>query len=181
MMQKYYEKVLNRMRRPVLLVAVAIVALLSASGVAVAVNSLASGGAIEQVLVAGSTDPFIATSESYVDIPGASRTVFVSAGETDLLLARYSAESSVFGGERRVSSVRMVAQNGGTTLVMNPASPSGDFAFHNSSSDRDAGSHSMDRSLRVGSGFWTVKAQAAAFHGSSLRLDDWSLTVERAD
>jgi hypothetical protein len=38
-MQLYYEKVLNGMRRPVLLVAVAIVALLSASGVAMGVNS----------------------------------------------------------------------------------------------------------------------------------------------
>jgi hypothetical protein len=38
-MQAYYEKVLNGMRRPVLLVAVAIVALLSASGVAMGVNS----------------------------------------------------------------------------------------------------------------------------------------------
>jgi hypothetical protein len=38
-MQTYYEKVLNGMRRPVLLVAVAIVALLSASGVAMGVNS----------------------------------------------------------------------------------------------------------------------------------------------
>jgi hypothetical protein len=38
-MQTFYEKVLNGMRRPVLLVAVAIVALLSASGVAMGVNS----------------------------------------------------------------------------------------------------------------------------------------------
>jgi hypothetical protein len=179
-MQTYYEKVLNRMRRPLLLVAVALVALLSASGIAVAVTTFANGGAIEQVLVAGSTDAFIATSENYVDIPGARRAVSVSDG-SDLLLARYSAESIVRGGERRVSSVRIVAERGETTVVMNPAVPSGDFAFHNSSSDIDAGSHSMDRSLRVGSGLWTVKAQAAAFHGSSLRLDDWSLTIERAD
>jgi hypothetical protein len=179
-MQTYYEKVLNRMRRPVLLVAVAIVALLSASGIAVAVTSISDGGAIEQVRVAYSTDPFIATSESYVDIPGARRAVSVSDG-SDLLMARYSAESVVRGGEHRVSSVRIVAEKGETTLVMNPASPGGDFAFHNSSNDSDAASHSMDRSLRVGSGSWTVKAQAAAFYGSSLRLDDWSLTVERAD
>jgi hypothetical protein len=42
-MQTYYEKVLNRMRRPVLLVAVALVALLAASGIAVAVNSTDEG------------------------------------------------------------------------------------------------------------------------------------------
>jgi uncharacterized secreted protein with C-terminal beta-propeller domain len=42
-MQTYYEKVLNRMRRPVLLVAVALVALLAASGMAVAVNSTDEG------------------------------------------------------------------------------------------------------------------------------------------
>jgi hypothetical protein len=43
MMRTYYEKVLNRMRRPVLLVAVAIVALLSVSGVAMAVTSTDEG------------------------------------------------------------------------------------------------------------------------------------------
>jgi hypothetical protein len=42
-MQTYYEKVLNRMRRPVLLVAVALVALLLASGVAMGVNSAEAG------------------------------------------------------------------------------------------------------------------------------------------
>jgi hypothetical protein len=42
-MQTYYEKVLNRMRRPVLLVAVALVALLAASGIAVAVTSTDEG------------------------------------------------------------------------------------------------------------------------------------------
>jgi hypothetical protein len=42
-MQTYYEKVLNRIRRPVLLVAVALVALLAASGMAVAVNSTDEG------------------------------------------------------------------------------------------------------------------------------------------
>jgi hypothetical protein len=42
-MQTYYEKVLNRIRRPVLLVAVALVALLAASGIAVAVTSTDEG------------------------------------------------------------------------------------------------------------------------------------------
>jgi len=41
-MQTYFEKVLNGMRRPILLVAVAIVALLSASGVAMGVTSTES-------------------------------------------------------------------------------------------------------------------------------------------
>jgi len=178
-MQTYYEKVLNRMRRPVLLVAVAIVALLSASGIAVAVNSIATGGAITQVKVARSTDKFTATSENYKDIPGASRTVSLSADGSDLFLARYSAESRCLGGNQ-ICSVRIVAVQGMTTQEMQPASGA-DFAFHNASND-EVESNSMDRTLRVSQGgSVTVKAQAAAFAGSSFTLDDWNLTVERAD
>ena len=179
-MQTYYEKVLNRIRRPVLVVAVALVALLAASGIAVAVTTFASGGAISAVRVAGSTDKSTFTSESYVDIPGAARTIQGGDDAFDLLLARYSAESRCLGGTQ-TCSVRIVAvPQGGTIQEMEPASGA-DFGFHNASND-EAETHSMDRSLRVSkAGVYTVKAQAAAFSGSSFTLDDWSLTVERAD
>jgi hypothetical protein len=55
MMQTYYEKVLDRMRRPVLLVAVAIVASLSASGVAMAVTSTKGSDESSEGMVASSS------------------------------------------------------------------------------------------------------------------------------
>jgi hypothetical protein len=163
------------MRRTVLLLAVAASALLVASGVAVAVTSIVSGGAIDQVKVARSDESSGTTSSSYVDIPAATTQVTVQRGQRALLLARFSAESICTGGAW--CSVRIVAVKGGVEQEMEPASGT-DFAFDSPNDNWE--SNSMDRSLLVGRGTYTVKAQAAVIGGSSFRLDDWSLTVERA-
>jgi hypothetical protein len=56
-----------------------------------------------------------------------------------------------------------------------------DFAFDSPDSVTEFWeSNSMDRSLLVGRGTYTVKAQVAVIGGGSFALDDWSLTVERA-
>jgi hypothetical protein len=163
------------MRRSILLLAVAAVGLLLASGVALAVTSVVSGGAINQVKVARSDEAFNTTSASYVDIPGATVQVTAPRGGQALLLARFSAESICTGGAW--CSVRIVAVKGGVEQEMEPASGT-DFAFDSPNDNWE--SNSMDRSLLVGRGTYTVKAQAAVIGGSSFRLDDWSLTVERA-
>jgi len=56
-MQRYYEKVLNGLQRPILLVAVSIVALLSASGVAIGVTSTDGRNAGHAVNVAAAASP----------------------------------------------------------------------------------------------------------------------------
>jgi hypothetical protein len=61
-MQTHYEKVFNRMRRSVLLVAVAIIALLSASGVAMALTSTEGSDESHEVKVARSEESFKATA-----------------------------------------------------------------------------------------------------------------------
>jgi hypothetical protein len=92
-MQTYYEKVLNRMRRPVLLVAVALVALLAASGIAVAVTSTDEGRNGRAVKVAapdGSTRADVpvtpATTTAYrsvsITIPSGSGTKRIASSVT---------------------------------------------------------------------------------------------------
>lgn len=163
------------MRRSVLLIAVAAVGVLLASGVALAVTSVVSGGAIAQVKVARSDEDFNTSSASYVDIPGAAVQFNVPRGQRALLLARFSAESICSGGSW--CSVRIVTVRSGVVREMEPASGT-DFAFDSPNDSWE--SNSMDRSRLVGRGTYTVKAQAAVIGGSSFRLDDWSLTVERA-
>lgn len=166
------------MRRTVLLLAIAASALLVASGVAVAVTSIVSGGAINQVKVARSDESTGTTSSSYVDIPAATTQVNVPSGQRALLLARFSAESICGAGSW--CSVRIVAVKGGVERQMEPAAGT-DFAFDSPDNVTELWeSNSMDRSLLVGSGTYTVKAQAAVIGGGSFALDDWSLTVERA-
>jgi hypothetical protein len=70
-MQTYYEKVLNRIQRPVLLVAVALVALLAASGIAVAVTPTDEGRAVK---VAASGE----ASTSNVSVTPATSTAYGS-------------------------------------------------------------------------------------------------------
>jgi hypothetical protein len=181
MMRTHYEKVFNRMRRPVLLVAVAIVASLLASGVAVAVTSTEYGGTIEDVGVARSTDLFT-TSES-AEIPNATVKVTVPPGELGLILARYSAESKCSGAKWCSVRIRII-HPGGAIREMAPAAGL-DFAFDSPSAfpNDSPESHSMDRSVVVGPGTYTVRTQAVivgGVGGASFTLDDWSLTVERA-
>jgi hypothetical protein len=90
-MQTYYEKVLDRMRRPLLLVAVALVALLAASGIAVAVTSTDEGRnegrAVKVAAPDGSTRAAVpvtpATTTAYrsvsITIPSGSGTKRVPA------------------------------------------------------------------------------------------------------
>jgi hypothetical protein len=89
-MQMYYEKVFNRMQRPVLLVAVAIVALLSASGIAMAVTSTDEGknevravkGAASDRLTAAALPTSTAFSSTTIIIPDGAGTKRVNSSVT---------------------------------------------------------------------------------------------------
>src|SRR5215212_9118211 len=70
-MQTYYEKVLNGMRRPILLVTVAIVALLSASGIAMGVTS--TDGRNEGHAVKGAASDGLTTRAASSDVLAAAR------------------------------------------------------------------------------------------------------------
>ena len=171
------------MRRPTLLILAVLTALLLASGAAVALTSVVSGGAINQVKVARSDEPVLTDSNSYVDVPGATVQVNVPAGTRALLLARFSAEAicdTPSSGTGGTCSVRIVAVRNGTIQEFQPSSEDTAFAGR-----QIRGSYSMDRSLLVNSGTYTVKAQykARAFATEDpifLALHTRSLTVERA-
>jgi hypothetical protein len=175
------------MRRTTLLLASMAVALVLASGVAFAVVTFASGGFIERVVIAreSSSSTFSSTSTAFVDIPGASVSVFVSSGTTRLIMARYSAESACSGGTG-YCSVRIVARNSTTGELTELQPGSGlDFAFDSTDGGRETSasweSHSMDRSFRLGAGSYTIRAQrAVTSSATTFRLDDWSLTVEQS-
>jgi hypothetical protein len=93
-MQTYYEKVLNRIRRPGLLVAVALVALLAASGIAVAVTSTDEGRdegrAVKVAAPDGSPRPAVpvtpATTTAYrsvsITIPSGPGTKHINSSVT---------------------------------------------------------------------------------------------------
>jgi hypothetical protein len=161
------------------------VVLVLASGAAFAVLTFASGGFIERVVIARETSASTTTSTSFVAVPGASVGVFVPSGTTRLIMARYSAESACSGGTG-YCSVRIVARNNSTGAITELQPAVGiDFAFDSTDAGRETGSswesHSMDRSQRLGAGSYTISAQrAVTSSATTLRLDDWSLTVEQS-
>jgi len=120
----------------------------------------------------------VSSSTSFVDLPGSSTAISVPGPGNARILARFSAESACFGGSGWCS-VRILVDG----VEMAPVVGS-DFAFDSTNAGADGAasweSHSMDRSGVVGPGNHTVVVQwAMVGTGISLRLDDWSLTIEQ--
>jgi hypothetical protein len=153
---------------------------------AIGLTNGASGGAITQVKVVSNTSSQTTTSTTFVNVPGASVRVKVPHGQRALILARFSAETNCSGGSvgNWCAARIMIGSAEGS-----PAS-GGDFALDSVDSADVAGclpgdcgweGHSMDRSRGpLGPGTYVVKVQwAVVGSGSTFRLDDSSLTVER--
>jgi len=194
----------NRMkRRAMLLTAGMAAALLLGAGLALAVTTIVvKGGAINQVsVVRGELASEPTNSTTFVDIPGPTgqpdhpgvkTTVSVPRGQKGLILARFSAETYCYGGPSvdpdrdNKCSVRImvVKQPNGQEIEACPCQGT-NFAFDSTSGGTEniyaQESHSMDRSLVVGPGTYTVKAQWAVSRSDvNFRVDDWSFVVEKA-
>ncbi|MDQ3890332.1 MAG: hypothetical protein M3312_07240 [Actinomycetota bacterium] len=158
-----------------------ILAMLIAASVAIAVASSISatgGGPITRVKVVRSNEATATRSTTYVTVPGATTWIHVPAGQTALILARFSAESGCNGGLHGTRcSIRILIGGG----VGAPRTGRG-FAFDTDTARNDGlESHSMDRSRVLGSGTYRVRVQYAVTDSlTRFRLDDWSLTVERS-
>ncbi len=177
------------MRRMIILVAVVAAMLVVGSGVAVAVATKLSGGTINQVRVARDSSATTTTSQSPVDVPGASVRISVPSGQKGLILARFSAESACYNtdgiantGEWCTVNILAVKDGTGTVTYLGPGD---DFAFDAAeASNEEWEAHAIDRSVVLGPGTYTVKVQYETSYSSSyetaFRLDDWHLTVEKA-
>jgi hypothetical protein len=177
------------MRRIMLVLVSVAVGLSLASGMALAAVTFVSGGKIDQVKIAREDNMQATNSPSFVNIPNTQVGVVVPSGTTRLVMARFSAESVCWGSWGGWCSIRIVAQNNATGAFteMQPASGE-DFAFDSTDQNQETElsweSHSMDRSIRLTAGSYTIRPQWE-FQGASrdlshFELDDYSLTVERA-
>lgn len=177
-------------RRTILLIAAVAIAMLVAGGAAVAVTSTLRGGAINQVsAVRGEDASAFNNSTMFTDIPGASTTISVPRGERGLILARYSAETichivegTTNTGDNKCSVRIMFVNNAtGAELEAYPCGQFANFAFDKRRPSLHRRATPCTRSVEVGRGTYSVKAQWAVTHGDvRFRVDDWSLTVEKA-
>jgi hypothetical protein len=130
----------------------------------------------------------LTASTTFVTIPGALAPVSVTDG-SDLILGRFSAESACYPAAATTApnwcSVRLIIQSQSTGAIVAMYPQSGfDYAFDSTNQGRDGASswegHSMDRSIRIGNGnYYVIAQQAVTSTSTRLRLDDWSLTVEK--
>lgn len=124
------------------------------------------------------SNPWSTSAGAFVDVPGAATTITIPSGTRRMLDARYTAESQCGGGGW--CSVRIVVvRPNGSVLELYPQSGT-DFAFDSGSADNWE-SHAIERtSPYLPAGTYRVKVQAGVVAGAtSLRLDDWTLAVER--
>ena len=140
--------------------------------------------------------PTTLNSTSWVDLPGA--TAAVSGVGNQLVLARFSAESYCTGAVGGYCSVRILARGeemhpkagcnfafdsvaaGGTATPPESTDP-GAEAPETAAAAASSESQSMDRSIVRLGGQTVVKVQVRSMAGATdFRLDDWSLTIERA-
>jgi hypothetical protein len=145
---------------------------------AVTAETHSTGGPITALKVTRETSAQTTNSASYVNLPGSATTISVPSGQSALILARFSGESACEGGPAgNWCSVRILVDG----VEAQPASGL-DFAWDTDvASDDIWEAHSIDRSAVVGSGSHTVRVQWAVTNvGTTFRLDDWSLTVERS-
>jgi hypothetical protein len=138
-----------------------------------------TGAAVSKVAVVTETNAQTTSSTSYVDLPGAAVGITVPAGKTQLVQARFTAESYCFGPNSfNWCTVQIVAVGTSGTTQMLPDSGF-DFAFDAVGAADDAWEgHAMDRTLVLGPGTYIIKAQwAVTDAASTFRLDDWSFSV----
>jgi hypothetical protein len=152
-------------------------------GTALAVVTGSAGGNQLQMINRSDNVPTTTASTAFTDIPGASSVLVVPAGTTQLVNARFTAESHCSRAQPALGgwcSVRIVAQRiGGAATELSPVAGS-DYAFDSVSTDQHEG-NAMERSARLSAGTYVIKAQdAVSAQGISFRVDDWHLAVEKS-
>jgi hypothetical protein len=171
------------LRKKKMLLVVPAVALAIGGGTAAAALTGSSGSSQIQMLNRGDNVATVSSSTNYVDVPGATLVTSVPVGRTQLVNARFTAESNCTRANPALGgwcSVRIVAQRiGGATVELSPAAGI-DYAFDNVATDQFEG-HAMERSLRLGPGTYILHAQRAVTNPAiSFRVDDWHFSAEKS-
>ena len=117
---------------------------------------------------------------TWENVIGATLLVTVPGGTARLVTARFNAETNcTAAGVEAWCAMRVMAHKSGASgsVQLRPRSGS-DFAIDSPGGEAWEG-NSMVRTLRLGSGTWTVWVQAMSVgSGGSLNLDDWHYELD---
>jgi hypothetical protein len=173
-------------------------------GTSMAAVVVTTGAGVLSVINVSETAPSQLTSAAdtgFSQIPNAFRGVTVPGGidddgdpvvQTDLFTVTFSGETQcrdTAGAATGWCSLRIVATQGGTTIVFNPNGATNgvnirDFAFDSNptgiSNADEWESHAITQSARLPTGTWVIRAQRAievTAGSTTFRLDDWNLNI----
>jgi len=149
--------------------------ILAGSMSAFAVRQKHTGNGVSAVTVVTENAISFIGSTSFQNLGGATATITVPAGQVQLVVADFSADSTCQGSfAENFCSVQILADG----AEMAPVA-AGDFAFDGvGTADDFYEGHLMQRSILLGPGTHTIRVQAlVTLSGMSFFLDDWSLTV----
>jgi hypothetical protein len=167
--------------------ALAAVMVAASGGTAMAVLAGSAGGAQLQMQNRSNNAASVTSSTVFNDLPGAGVTVTVPAGASQLINARFTAETQctralpLLGGS---CSARIVAQRvavpAPAPIELSPVSGL-DYAIDSVAGGDQHEGHAMERSARLATGTYVVKVQRAVTSPAiSFTLDDWHLAVEKS-
>ena len=164
-------------------VAIAVAGALAVAASAAAIAAVpGTAGSITAVKVVSDSGTQETTSRTFVDIPGATTSITVPAGQRALIVARFSAASQCgsLNPDDDGCFVRILI--GGTEAEPAHSGPFDMAACCPNSSNGDAWeSHQIERSLdSLPAGTYPVKVQWQADAENQFMLWSWHLTVERA-
>jgi hypothetical protein len=149
--------------------------MLAGSISAFAVRQVHTGKVAAAVTIVTESELSFIGSTSFQNLPGATATINVPAGQVQLVQAEFSADSTCQGSfAENFCRLQILADGAEMTPVA-----AGDFAFDGvGTADDFYEAHAMQRSTVLGPGKHTIRVQAAVtLSGMSFFLDDWSLTV----
>ena len=149
--------------------------MLAGSISAFAVRQVHTGKAATAVTVVTESELSFIGSTSFQNLPGATATITVPAGQVQLVQAEFSADSTCQGSfAENFCRLQILADGSEMTPVA-----AGDFAFDGvGTADDFYEAHAMQRSVVLGPGTHTIRVQASVtLSGMAFYLDDWSFTI----
>lgn len=149
--------------------------MLAGSVSAFAVRQVHTGKAAAAVTVVTESELSFIGSTSFQNLPGATATITVPAGQVQLVQAEFSADSTCQGSfAENFCRLQILADGAEMTPVA-----AGDFAFDGvGTADDFYEAHAMQRMIVLGPGTHTIRVQASVtLLGMAFYLDDWSLTI----
>jgi hypothetical protein len=138
-----------------------------------------SGGGLVSRHVKTQTEGAAHSGKSFVSLPGAFQVITIPTGFSQLVQARFTAESQCSGPSGSYCAVRIIAFNANTRASVELHPQVGiNHVFHRAASDLFE-SHSIARAGRLGAGTYSIIVQrATTLDAMTFVLDDWIFEVD---